>query len=82
MTARHRRAFERYNRGPAMTTSPGVHPLSVKSSALHTRAIAFMVVAAVCWSSGGLLVRQLSIVGAWEIVFWRSASLTTCCAHR
>ena len=59
-----------------MTTSPGVHPLSVKSSALHTRAIAFMVVAAICWSSGGLLVRQLSITGAWEIVFWRSLFMT------
>jgi drug/metabolite transporter (DMT)-like permease len=46
--------------------------LSSRSSALHTRAIAFMVVAAICWSSGGLLVRQLSITGAWEIVFWRS----------
>ena len=32
----------------------------------------FMIVAATCWSSGGYLVRQLSIVDAWEIVFWRS----------
>jgi len=31
-----------------------------------------MVVAAVCWSSGGVLVRALSIVDVWEIVFWRS----------
>ena len=31
-----------------------------------------MIVAAICWSSGGYLVRQLSIVNAWEIVFWRS----------
>jgi len=31
-----------------------------------------MVIAATCWSSGGYLVRQLSISGAWEIVFWRS----------
>ena len=31
-----------------------------------------MVVAAVCWSSGGILVRALSITNAWEIVFWRS----------
>ena len=31
-----------------------------------------MVVAATCWSSGGYLVRQLSITNAWEIVFWRS----------
>jgi drug/metabolite transporter (DMT)-like permease len=38
----------------------------------HRRAIAYMIVAPVCWSSGGYLVRQLSITGAWEIVFWRS----------
>jgi len=38
----------------------------------HRRAILFMIVAAVCWSSGGYLVRQLSITDAWEIVFWRS----------
>ena len=41
--------------------------------AARLRAIAMMVVAAICWSSGGFLVRQLSIHGAWEIVFWRSA---------
>src|SRR5450432_1734796 len=38
----------------------------------HRRAVVFMIVAATCWSSGGLLVRQLSITNAWEIVFWRS----------
>ena len=32
----------------------------------------FMIVAAICWSSGGILVRALSITNAWEIVFWRS----------
>jgi drug/metabolite transporter (DMT)-like permease len=42
------------------------------SSARHRRAIAFMVIAALCWSSGGVLVRALSIVDVWEIVFWRS----------
>lgn len=31
-----------------------------------------MVVAAICWSTGGLLVRALSITNPWEIVFWRS----------
>jgi drug/metabolite transporter (DMT)-like permease len=41
-------------------------------AARHRRAILFMIVAAICWSSGGLLVRQLSIANAWEIVFWRS----------
>ena len=39
---------------------------------LHRRAVAFMVAAAVCWSTGGLLVRMLSFRDAWEIVFWRS----------
>lgn len=40
--------------------------------AARLRAIAFMVVASIFWSSGGFLVRQLSITEAWEIVFWRS----------
>jgi drug/metabolite transporter (DMT)-like permease len=35
-----------------------------------------MLIAATCWSSGGYLVRQLSIVNAWEIVFWRSLFMT------
>ena len=35
-----------------------------------------MIVAAVCWSTGGILVRQLSITNAWEIVFWRSLFMT------
>jgi drug/metabolite transporter (DMT)-like permease len=38
----------------------------------HRGAIACMVVAAICWSSGGYLVRRLSITDAWQIVFWRS----------
>jgi len=36
----------------------------------------FMVVGAICWSTGGYLVRQLSITSAWEIVFWRSLFMT------
>ena len=51
-------------------------PLINPRAALHRRAIVFMIVAAICWSSGGLLVRQLSIVDAWEIVFWRSLFMT------
>jgi drug/metabolite transporter (DMT)-like permease len=42
-------------------------------AARHRRAVIFMIVAAICWSSGGILVRALSITNAWEIVFWRSA---------
>lgn len=47
-------------------------PFALASTARHRRAILFMIVAAICWSSGGLLVRALSIANAWEIVFWRS----------
>jgi drug/metabolite transporter (DMT)-like permease len=48
-------------------------PASARTpAALHRRAIGFMIVAAACWSSGGILIRQLSIANAWEIVFWRS----------
>ena len=47
-----------------------------RSQSAHSRAILFMIVAATCWSSGGYLVRQLSITDAWEIVFWRSAFMT------
>jgi len=50
--------------------------VSFTSSSPHTRAMLFMVVAATCWSTGGFLVRQLSIVNAWEIVFWRSLFMT------
>lgn len=46
--------------------------MSPAPAARHRRAIAFMIVAAICWSSGGYLVRQLSITNAMEIVFWRS----------
>jgi drug/metabolite transporter (DMT)-like permease len=42
------------------------------TGARHRRAIFYMIVAAICWSTGGILVRQLSITNAWEIVFWRS----------
>ena len=45
--------------------------------ALRSRAILFMVAAAVCWSTGGLLVRMLSFHDAWEIVFWRSLFMAT-----
>ena len=42
------------------------------SPAAHRRALLYMLIAPVCWSTGGLFVRLLSIDGAWEIVFWRS----------
>ncbi len=38
----------------------------------HRRAVLMMIAGAICWSTGGLLVRSLSIANAWEIVFFRS----------
>jgi drug/metabolite transporter (DMT)-like permease len=48
------------------------------TSALHThrRAVLMMIAAALCWSTGGILVRQVSITNAWEIVFWRSLAMS------
>jgi drug/metabolite transporter (DMT)-like permease len=46
------------------------------ASPARPRAIAMMVIAAICWSSGGFLVRLMSITDAWEIVFWRSTFMT------
>jgi drug/metabolite transporter (DMT)-like permease len=47
-------------------------PYATVDPARHRRAVLMMIAAAICWSTGGLLVRQLSIGSAWEIVFWRS----------
>ena len=38
----------------------------------HRKALLFMLIAPVCWSTGGLFVRLQSISDAHEIVFWRS----------
>ena len=56
-------ADRRFRCPPHFVTMPAVR---------HRRAIVSMVVAAICWSSGGILVRALSITNPWEIVFWRS----------
>jgi len=31
-----------------------------------------MVAAGLCWSTGGILVRSVTITDAWEVVFWRA----------
>ena len=51
---------------------PSVPAASLSSAAHHRRAVLMMIAGAICWSTGGLLVRSLSITNAWEIVFWRS----------
>jgi drug/metabolite transporter (DMT)-like permease len=52
------------------------HSIAVPTRLTHRTAITFMIVAATCWSSGGYLVRQLSITSPWQIVFWRSLFMT------
>lgn len=39
---------------------------------LHRRALLLMVGATLCWSSAGVLVRNMQIADSWEITFWRS----------
>ena len=31
-----------------------------------------MVAAELCWSTGGILVRSVTVTYAWEVVFWRA----------
>ena len=31
-----------------------------------------MIAAGLCWSTGGILVRSVTVTDAWEVVFWRS----------
>lgn len=68
--------FSATRKHPAHPVATSIRTMSaiahLSSPQAHRRAILFMVVAAICWSSGGYLVRQLSITNAWEIVFWRS----------
>jgi drug/metabolite transporter (DMT)-like permease len=42
------------------------------ASPARRRALLFMLVAPVCWSTGGLFVRLQGLTDAYEIVFWRS----------
>jgi drug/metabolite transporter (DMT)-like permease len=38
----------------------------------HRRAVLLMIGAGLCWSTGGILVRNVNLADPWEIVFWRS----------
>ena len=41
-------------------------------SRVHRNALMLMVGATLCWSSAGVLVRNMHITDGWEITFWRS----------
>lgn len=49
---------------PAGTTDPG-----------YGRGVALVMLAGVCWSLGGLLVRLVEHAGEWQILLYRSATL-------
>jgi len=38
----------------------------------HRKGVLLMIGAGLCWSTGGLLVRNVTLQDPWEIVFWRS----------
>ena len=40
------------------------------------RGVLWMVAAGLCWSTGGILVRSVSVTDPWEVVFWRALFMT------
>jgi drug/metabolite transporter (DMT)-like permease len=51
------------------TDPEGSGPREVRQ---HRKGILLMIGAGLCWSTGGILVRNVSLVDPWEIVLWRS----------
>lgn len=45
--------------------------MTTKTSA-HRRGLFLMISAGLCWSTSGILVRNVRLADPWEIVFWRS----------
>lgn len=48
----------------------------MSTSAQHRKGIALMVGACLCWASAGVLVRNMEVLDAWKITFWRSLFMT------
>jgi len=42
------------------------------SAADRRKGVLLMIAAALCWSTGGIFVRNVTLTDGWEIVFWRS----------
>jgi drug/metabolite transporter (DMT)-like permease len=42
------------------------------AAAARRKGVALMVAAGLCWSTGGIFVRNIAATDGWEIVFWRS----------
>lgn len=50
--------------------------VSPVTPAQHRKGIALMVGACLCWASAGVLVRNMEVLDAWKITFWRSFFMT------
>lgn len=50
--------------------------LALSASARHRKGVMLMLGATLCWSSAGMLVRNMDLRDSWEITFWRSAFMT------
>jgi drug/metabolite transporter (DMT)-like permease len=58
----------------ALSSEPIVSvSLSHQDGRYHGRGVLLMIGAGLCWSTGGILVRNVNLADPWEIVFWRSA---------
>jgi drug/metabolite transporter (DMT)-like permease len=44
--------------------------------AAHRRGVLLMIAATACWSTAGVLVRNMDLRDSWEITFWRSLFMT------
>jgi len=47
-----------------------------RAPARHRRGVLLMIGATLCWSSAGMLVRNMDLKDSWEITFWRSLFMT------
>jgi drug/metabolite transporter (DMT)-like permease len=56
---------------PARANSPSFRSGRIDPR-LRRRGILLMVGAGLCWSTGGILIRHVSLADSWEIVLWRS----------
>lgn len=60
--------------GPNVTApAPPAPHLPAGEPAAQRRGLALVALAALIWSSGGLIVRSLELADVWTTVFWRSA---------
>ncbi|MGF1608763.1 MAG: DMT family transporter, partial [Kiloniellales bacterium] len=60
---------------PASLAAPHLpaQPLPAGDPAAQRRGLALVALAALIWSTGGLIVRSLELADVWTTVFWRSA---------